>query len=133
VTAGEQESVSADTQSVIRIIHNVDTNSPADNATLGTLTPTFSWQLVDYSESPIYYRLKIYDDNNYRIFTSPRTLNISSLTIPAGILSLGQRYTWSVQATDGAEWLEVQNRSESELKTFYTSKAMPWMPALLLD
>jgi hypothetical protein len=133
VTFGAQESLSSDTQSVVRIIPNVDTNFPADNAMLTTLTPTFSWQLVDFSESPIYYRLKIYDDNNYRIFTSPRTLNMSSLTIPADILSYGKTYTWSVQATDGGEWLEVQNRSESELKTFNTSIPMPWMPALLLD
>ena len=133
VTSGAQNSISSDTQSVVRIIPNVDTNSPADSATLKTLTPTFSWQLLDFSESPIYYRLKIYDKNDYRIFTSPRTLDLSSLTIPAGILSHGQTYTWRVQATDGDEWLEVQNRSESELKTFHTSLPMSWMPALLLE
>jgi hypothetical protein len=135
VTSGAETATAKDTQSVNRTIPNVDSNtfSPADNITITTKTPTFSWQLVDFPETEIYYRLKIYNQEGYRVLASQRQQDQSTLTIPAGTLVSGQTYNWSVETSDSSDWLDSQNYSNSEYQTFYVLYAMPWINLLLLD
>jgi hypothetical protein len=78
-------------------------------------------------------RLKIYNQENYRVFASRRQQDKSSLTIPAGTLISGQTYIWRVEASDSSAWLETNNVSNNEYQTFHVLYIMPCINSLLLN
>ena len=135
VESGGKCSTAKDTQSVNRTIPNVDHSwfSPDDEVTITARTPTFSWQLINFPDTSVYYRLKIYDQQGYRVFASPRQQDVNSMIVPVGKLVSGQTYTWRVEVSDSSNWLDGQNYSNSEYQTFYVLYGMPWINLLLLD
>ena len=120
VMSGALIGTDTDTQSVIRNIPvpDTDTLSPAEGEVLTSMTPTFSWGAVTHPETTVYYRLTINDLSGWRVFATGRQEGMLSYTLPAGILNPGETYTWRVRVTDSSDWLEVQNRSNSEWITF---------------
>jgi hypothetical protein len=103
-----------DTQTVIHNIPNPDvtTFSPA-HRTVVTAAPTlFSWAAVDYTATPIYYRL-IIDDGTNRVYSTGRELNMLSYEVPAGTFEVGTIYYWHVRAVDAADYNLLENRATS--------------------
>jgi len=90
--------------------------SPANNAYLTNLTPTFSWTSV----GSYYYRVLIMDwRNRFVIYVSTRTLNLLSLTMPPGILKPNRYYMWRVEVYDESTG-DADNRSTSGWNCFTT-------------
>ena len=93
--------------------------SPAVNETLFSRTPTFSWEAIEFSDIPIFYRLVILEAHSEkRVYGTGRIRNMLSHTVPDGILKPGQIYRWRVWAIDSRDGLEVQNRSNSKWLSF---------------
>jgi hypothetical protein len=124
-----------DTQSVNKVIPIPDVNSfsPADGATVGSETPTFSWGEVTLPGTTIYYRLEINDDQDNRVYATDRTLGMLSHKVPAGFLTANKTYRWRVRAVDNSTFVTVQNRSHSNWVNFTIRLGMPGIPLLLLD
>jgi hypothetical protein len=118
---GDKDSGSAfDYQYVVKRISSPDstTFSPADKADMDTAATTFSWQAVR-SDTPLYYRLEINSLNGKRVYTTPRVEDMTSHTIPGGILKKGETYRWRIRVADSDDWLNVQNRSQSGWQIFH--------------
>jgi len=97
---------------------NSEIFSPTDGETLLSRTPTFSWEPIEFSDIPIFYRLEIREvHSEKRVYATGRIHNMLSHTVPDGNLKLGQSYRWRVWAVDSRDGLEVQNRSNSNWKT----------------
>ena len=126
VTSGELSGTATDFQTVNKAMPLPDTAtlSPAAGATLTSQTPTFSWKPVEFPESKIYYRLVINDLTGKRIYSTHRGQNMLSHTVSAGILKPGQTYQYRVRVMDNEDWVEMQNRSESQWLTFTMSQTL---------
>jgi len=124
-----------DTQSenIVIPIPDVNSFSPADGATVGSETPTFSWGEVTYPGTTIYYRLEINDDQDNRVYATDRIAGMLSHKVPAGLLTANKTYRWRVRAVDNSTFVTVQNRSHSNWVNFTIRKGMPGIPLLLLD
>jgi len=74
--------------------------SPADGATVGSLTPTFQWS--DAPSSAItHYQVQIDDPGHNRVFDSPMiAAGTGSYAIPPGHLQSAHTYYWLVSGTD---------------------------------
>lgn len=120
VTSGNRKGTAIDKQSVIRPIPvaDISTFSPAEGETLHLKTPTFSWGPVTYFDAPIYYLFQIYDSAGEQVYRKDRTQNMTSHTIPAGILKPGETYRWRIRISDSGHWMEEQNRSHSKRLSF---------------
>ena len=100
-------------------ILNSENFSPADGETLFSRTPTFSWEAIEFSDIPIFYRLVILEAHSEkRVYGTGRIRNMLSHTVPDGTLKPGQIYRWRVWAMDSRDGLEVQNRSNSKWLSF---------------
>ena len=115
-----------DFQTVNRVIPlpDITTFSPAEGAILTTKTPTFSWAPVEYPDCEIYYRLVIDDLTGKRIYGTGRAQNMLSHTVAEGILKPGQTYKYRVRVMDSNDWVEMQNRSESQGLIFTMSERL---------
>ena len=115
VTSKDLTGTTTDYQTVNRMIPLFDTNtlSPADGQLLTSEKPTFAWAPVEYPGTEIYYRLIIEELSGYRVYNTDRAQNRLSHTVPAGILKPDRTYQWRVRAMDSAEWVEMQNRTDS--------------------
>ncbi len=71
--------------------------TPPDNSTVNTLTPTFSWQAINFTFS---YEFQLAIDTTFSVATLVFTTNITDtqLTLPAGFLIDHQTYYWRVGA-----------------------------------
>jgi len=120
VTSGKMSGSATDTQSVIRAIPvpDISTFSPSQGETLRSLTPTFSWGAVK-AGVPMYYRLEINRLHGGRVYSTRRSKNLVSYTVPSGVLKEGQTYRWRVRITDSDDWVNVQNRSHSVWQIFH--------------
>lgn len=98
--------------------------SPAEGLTLTSKTPTFSWAPVEYPDCEVYYRLVINDLAGKRIYGTGRVQNMLSHTVSEDILKPGQTYKYKVRVTDNEDWVEMQNRSESQWLTFSMSQTL---------
>ena len=88
--------------------------SPADEETLSSGTPTFSWEAIEFSDIPIYYRLVIREAHSEnRVYGTGRIRNMLTHTIPEDKLKPGESYRWRIEAGDSPDFLEVQNRANS--------------------
>ena len=121
VTGRSMRGTATDFQTVNRTlpILNSENLSPADGETLFSRTPTFSWEAIEFSDIPIFYRLVILEAHSEkRVYGTGRIRNMLSHTVPDGILKPGQSYLWRVWAMDNRDGLEVQNRSNSKWLSF---------------
>lgn len=91
--------------------------SPADGATVGSLTPTFQWN--DAPSSAItHYQVQIDDAGHNPVFDSPWiAAGTGFYTIPPGSLLGGSTYLWMVFGTD---WCGYGNEVETNFDTFHT-------------
>jgi hypothetical protein len=97
---------------------NSEMFSPIDGELLSSRTPTFSWEPIEFSDIPIFYRLEILEAHSEkRAYATGRIRNMLSHKVPNGNLKPGQTYRWRVWAMDSQDGLEVQNRSNSNWKT----------------
>jgi hypothetical protein len=124
VTSKELSGTATDFQAVNRALPFPDmtTFSPGEGDRLTSKTPTFSWAPVEYPDGEIYYRLVIHDLSGKRIYGTGRVQNMLAHTVVEGILKPGQTYRYKVRVMDSADWIEVQNRSESRWLTFTMSE-----------
>ena len=123
VTSNGSNGTATDFQTLNRALPFPDmtTFSPAEGETLTSITPTFSWAPVEYTDCEIYYRLVIDDLTGKRIYGTARIQNMLSHTVAEGILKPGQTYRYRVRVMDSDDWVEMQNRSESPKLTFTMS------------
>ncbi len=96
---------------------NITELTPADNAYVGTATPTLSW--TPPAGGPYAYQVIISDYSNSSVirFISP-VITSSSLTVPAGILQANCAYRWYVRLFDDAA--TPTNYTQSAHRSLYT-------------
>ncbi|MHB8830160.1 MAG: hypothetical protein ACYC6Q_11640, partial [Syntrophales bacterium] len=76
---------------------NITTLAPSNNYYFKTTTPTFSWDPV--ADTNTYYRVRIFDPMGRKaIWQSPWSKELSA-TAPAGVLTAGGTYYWTVMTT----------------------------------
>ena len=110
-------------------ILNSEKFTPADGETLFSRTPTFFWEAIEFSGSPIFYRLVILEAHSEkRVYGTGRMRNMLYHTVPDGILKSGQSYRWRVWAMDSRDGLEVQNRSNSNWLAFAMAETLNDFP-----
>ena len=126
VTSGNRHGAATDTISIIRPIPipEISTFSPADGETIRLKSPTFSWGTVQFFDTPIYYLFQIYDSAGEQIYRRGRTQNMTSQTVPAGILKPGETYRWRIRISDSGNWLEEQNRVHSRKLSFRMAETL---------
>ena len=126
VTSGNRQGSAIDTQSIVRPIPvpDISTFSPPEGETLDLKTPTFSRGTVTYFDAPIYYLFQIYDSTGEEIYRRGRIQNMTSHTVPAGILKPGEKYRWRIRISDSGHWMEEQNRSETKKLSFKMAHAL---------
>ena len=106
-------------------IPNSEYFSPTDAQTLSSRKPTFSWEAIEYSDIPIYYRLVIQEAQSEKhVYASGRIRNMLTHTVGEGILKPGYSYRWRVEAMDSRDWQEVQNGSNSKWLSFQMAEAL---------
>jgi hypothetical protein len=59
-----------------------------------------------------------------RIYGTAQIQNMLSHTVTEGLLKPGQTYKYKVRVTDNEDWVEMQNRSESQWVIFSMSEAL---------
>jgi len=122
-TFGGSDSYSKDQTSVAIPVVDQSTLSPANNAYLDTLPPTFTWSGVE--GSPRYYRISILDwKERYVVYQSTRSTDLSA-TVPTGVLKEGRSYKWRVEVFDDSDGLVTDNRSSSGWDCFTTTSNQP--------
>ncbi len=126
VSSGNRVGSAIDIQSRVRPIPlpNIRTLSPAEGETVALKTPTFSWGAVKYFDKPVYYLFQIYDSTGEEIYRRGRTQNMTTHTVPAGILKAGQTYRWRVRVSDSGHWMEEQNRSHTKKLSFKMAESL---------
>ena len=114
VTSAGRSGATFDYQYVVQRIPTPDSKTflPGSGATMDTTMPTFSWQAVK-ADQPLYYRLEINKKYGGRVFSTGRVKNMTSYTVPNGVLKQGQSYRWRLRVADNYDWLNVQNRSHT--------------------
>lgn len=120
VTAKGLTGTAADYQFVNRSIPIPDTSTfkPADGEIVESRSPTFSWGAIDYEDTDLYYRMVIHEISGKRVLNTASVQGRLSYTVPEGFLKPGKSYQWQVRVRDNDDWIEMQNRSNSEWLTF---------------
>jgi hypothetical protein len=120
VTSAGQSGATFDYQYVVQRVPTPDrtTFSPGSGARIDATMPTFSWQAVK-ADQPLYYRLEINKQYGGRVFSTGRVKQMTSYTVPSGILKQGQSYRWRLRVADNYDWLNVQNRSHTGWHVFH--------------
>ncbi len=102
---------------------------PPDGRQVDTLTPEISWDAVTCNPpTTIYYRVSIDRDNDsVRVYDSGRIADITSLTVPSGLLTRGETYRVWIRAHDAQDSDEIENYSRvwSQLFTVSATAAIP--------
>jgi len=125
-TFGGSDSFSKEQTSVVIPIVERSSMSPANNAYLDTLNPTFTWSAVE--GSPRYYRISINDwKERYSVYQSLRSTDLFA-TVPAGVLKPERSYKWRVEVFDDPDRLVADNRSSSGWNCFTTKPASTNVP-----
>ena len=123
VTSDSISTTTTDTQKVLTKlpIPNTSMLSTVEGKTLTCKSPIFSWDGVA-AEPPLYYRLEINDMQNNRVYATNYVEDMLSNRIPPDLLKVGQNYRWRVRVVDGPNWIEMNNRSNSEWRKFSVSQ-----------
>jgi hypothetical protein len=129
-----------DAQQRLYTIPNPDISSfsPANGESVSSKTPLFSWAplVIDDPDAPsLFYRLEVNDMTGNRVWASGRSEGMTACSVPQGRLTPGETYQWRVRVTDSSDWLEVQNRANSEWTTFSVADTLTHNapPALDID
>jgi len=119
VASGSISASATDNQAVLTKIPTpiTSTFTTSEGKTLTCRSPTFSWSAVA-AAPPLYYRLEINDMQNNRVYATSYVEDMLSIRLPLDLLKVGQNYRWRVRAVDGANWIEMNNRSNSEWREF---------------
>ncbi len=97
--------------------------SPPDNDSTQSITPTFVWTKVPYTDT---YRLQVYKDPGFtQTIYDDSTLTDTSQQIVAGLFNC-TKYYWRVRAKNAAG-----TSSFATARNFKTQKAFPGAPVLL--
>jgi hypothetical protein len=104
----------SDTQKTVFDIPVVDVNTVTIDT--GSKTPVFSWNPVHVPGNDIYYRLQIEGVTVPFSFQSQRTRGMTSCTAPR--LEPGQTYRYRIRATDHGDWIQMDNRSNTDWVDF---------------
>lgn len=75
------------------------------------LTPTLSWGAIQSYPGNLYYRAKVLNLDDTTVWSSARTFNTTSVTVPSDVLVDGQSYKWRVDAYDDFSIQTWANRS----------------------
>jgi hypothetical protein len=120
VIGGKKTGSATDIQAIVKTIPlpEVKYFTPLNNATLNSDKPTFSWKAVK-TKKPLYYRLEVNKHNGGRVYSTGYVENMTSHTVPKGLLKSGQSYRWRIRITDGNHWEKVQNRSHCAWQIFH--------------
>ena len=123
VTSDSISTTTTDTQTVLTKlpIPNTSTLSTVEGKTLTCKSPIFSWDGVA-AEPTLYYRLEINDMQNNRVYATNYVEDMLFNRIPPDLLKVGQNYRWRVRVVDGPNWIEMNNRSNSEWRKFSVSQ-----------
>jgi len=126
VTGKGLTGTAVDFQTRNRIIPLPDSStfSPVDGEVVMSKAPEFSWAAVEYPDLDIYYRLIIEEPSGRRVYSTGRISNMLSHKVSDGVLKPGKTYLWMVRVLDSPDWLEIQNRSESEWLTFKMAEVL---------
>jgi CubicO group peptidase (beta-lactamase class C family) len=118
-TSGIRTGRATDTQSLNQPLPmpDVSTFSPAHGAVLACLPPGFSWN-APQTDTPLYFQVQIKDLENTRVYGSDYVPDMDSVRLPPDVLDPGQSYLWRVRVADGAEWIGLNNRSQSRWQRF---------------
>ena len=101
---------------------------PANNAYVGTTTPTLSFDPV--AEEGVYYDVLVFDYDYKAMWFHSGISQETTYTVPEGILQPDTAYRWWVRAYDGNTEVSARNYHESERFAFYTgTKADPEVTA----
>jgi imidazolonepropionase-like amidohydrolase len=99
-------------------IPDISTFKPADGEIVESRTPTFSWGEINYEDTDLYYRIVIHDISGKRVLNTASVQGRLSYTVPEGFLKPGKTYQWQLRVRDNDDWIEMQNRVNSEWLTF---------------
>ncbi len=119
VTSGGYTASDTDNQEVNRSIPIADPIYPPDNSSVLNNNIIFYWNISDFSDVDLYYRIVITDLEGYEILFSESGLDKSSYALEDGLLSNNESYRWRVLASDGPDFQNIQNASVSEWFEFY--------------
>ena len=78
-------------------------NSPANNASVCTTTPTLKWTAVTATPAVDYYQVQINNAAGTKIYASGN-LTTTTFSVPAGILQNSATYGWYVRAHNSLGW-----------------------------
>jgi hypothetical protein len=103
-----------DTQKDLFSIPVVDVNTVAINT--GSKTPVFSWEPVHVPGKDIYYRLEV-RGRDFDFFSQSRNTR-GMTTCAAPELIPGAHYQYRIQAMDHGDWIQEDNRSQTDWVDF---------------
>ncbi len=88
------------------VLPTILTQSPANGAATGTVTPTLS-AMGDKDPglaTNLSFYYQVYDPSGVKVADSGKTTVASSWTVPQGKLQWGRTYSWTVQSYDGTNF-----------------------------
>jgi hypothetical protein len=71
----------------------------APGPVLTTLTPAFTWKPITTGITG--YQLNLYDITSSKSFTYTTGASVDSFTLPAGVLTAGDKYVWNLRVLNG--------------------------------
>ena len=77
------------------------------------LRPILSWSAIPGYPGNLFYSPRVYDMDGKRVWMSSPTFNVTSITVPSGVLVSGQSYKWRVDAFDDFSHRVTSNRAAS--------------------
>jgi hypothetical protein len=123
VTSGKKSGLATDIQSNVKKIPLPDTNKffPARGEAVSCTPPIFSWHKLN-DDRLLFYQIEIRDTNRKHVYRTHYVRDMESVRLPPDILNSSKTYQWRVRVADGAEWLSLNNRSQSSWVSFTTNK-----------
>ena len=125
VTSGKRSGLATDIQSIVTRIPLPDTNTffPARGEAVTCTPPVFSWQKPN-NDKKLFYQVEIRDTNRKYVYRTHYVNDMRSVRLPPDILKSNKTYQWRVRVADGADWLSLNNRSQSGWVTFSTQDTL---------
>jgi len=123
VTSGNRSGLATDIQSNVKRIPLPDTNKffPARGEAVTCMPPIFSWHKLN-DDRLLFYQIEIRDTNSKPVYRTHYVRDMESVRLPPDILNSSKTYQWRVRVADGADWLSLNNRSQSSWVSFTTNK-----------
>jgi len=123
VTSGDRSGHAADIQSNVKKIPLPDTKKffPAKGEALTCTPPIFSWHKLN-DDRLLFYQIEIRDTNRKHVYRTHYVRDMESVRLPPDILSSSKTYQWRIRVADGADWISLNNLSQSRWVSFTTNK-----------